>query len=74
MIDDTTLNPEPQQHVDTGWNEITRRYERIDLQKAGLAAGQRVLRLYWCESGQRYVTVPGASLYVVGPHGDLIPE
>lgn len=53
------------------FNETARGYEEIDLDEAELLPGQTVMRLFWCESAQRYVTIPGASQYVVNKDGDV---
>lgn len=75
MIDNATFEAgEHPPHIDTAFNEVTRRYEAIPLDEAELVTGQSIMRLFWCESGQRYVTIPGASLFVVNQQGKLILE
>jgi len=52
-------------------NEITRKYEEIDPDEAELFPGKTILKKYWCASVERFVTIPGASLYIVTHDGSL---
>lgn len=53
------------------YNEITRQYETIDPDEAELFPGQSVIRLFWCKAIEKFVTVPGASLYTVNASGEF---
>jgi ketosteroid isomerase-like protein len=55
----------------TMYNTETRRHEVVHLNEAELLPGETVVQMFWCESGKRYVTVPGASLYTVQADGTL---
>lgn len=47
------------------FNETTRKFEEINIDEAELLPGQKVIRRFWCNSDQRWVTVPGQSIYTV---------
>lgn len=53
------------------FNETTRKYEVIDLNEAELVPGQKVLKMFWCNTAERFVTVPGASIFQVNNNLDL---
>jgi hypothetical protein len=56
------------------FNPQTRKHEEIDPELAELVPGETVIRMFYCRSAQKFVTVPGASLYVVNADGDLVLE
>lgn len=56
------------------YNDLTRRYEDIDLDDAEILPGQTVVKLYWLNSAQTYATVPGASLYRMNANFELVLE
>lgn len=47
------------------FNETTRKYEVIDLDEAELLPGQTVVKFFYVPSDDKFVTVPGASLFTV---------
>lgn len=58
----------------TAYSETTRKFEQVDLDEAELVPGQKLLIKFWVPSDQKFVTVPGASLYTVTGNGDLVLE
>ncbi len=62
----------PQPTIWKAYNPLTRHYEEIDPDEAELLPGQTMLRMFWCQSAGRYLTVPGASLYAIDADSNLV--
>jgi hypothetical protein len=56
----------------TAKNPLTRKYEPVDVALAELPPGTRLIRAY--RADDRYVTIPGASLYIVSQDGQVVPN
>lgn len=52
------------------FNSYTRKCEEIDLNESELVAGMTLIRKFWSNTAG-WVTIPGASLYVVNADGDI---
>jgi hypothetical protein len=46
------------------FNELTKKFEEVD-QESELPIGQTLIKLFYIESVYQWVTIPGASSYVV---------
>jgi hypothetical protein len=51
-------------------NPVTRKYEAVDICLDELPPGTRIIRAY--RTDDKYVTIPGASLYVVNERGQIV--
>ena len=49
------------------FNRQAKRYETV----TDLQPGMSVVKMYWCKQAQKFVTVPGASLFKVNQTGEL---
>ena len=47
------------------FNPQTRKHDEIDLEVGELLPGETIVKLFYCRRANRYVTVPGASLFTV---------
>ncbi len=65
------MNGKRESHIWKACNEITRKMEEIDIEVSELYEGQSVYQMFWCESAQRYVSIPGATLHTV-KDGDVV--
>lgn len=54
------------------YNAITRKMETINLDEAEIVPGMRIVKMFWCQSANTYVSVPGASLFVVDANLQLV--
>lgn len=55
------------------YNSNTRKYEEIDVEVDELVEGMRIVRRFW-SNDCGFVTIPGASLYIVNKHGEMVLE
>ena len=55
------------------YNPQTRKYESIDIDEAELIPGMTLIAMYWSLYANKWVTVPGASLYIVNNDLNLEP-
>jgi hypothetical protein len=53
------------------FNPLTRRMQTIYLDEAEILEGEILIKMYWSRSIGKYVTIPGASLYLVNADLDL---
>lgn len=53
-------------------NPITRKYEEIDIETAELLPGQTAMKLYYCRSFDKYVTIPGDCIYRMNANYELV--
>ena len=44
------------------WNSTTRKFERVTSTDE-VEPNEMVMPMFWCESAQRYVTIPGTEVY-----------
>lgn len=51
------------------YNKQTRRYETINPAQA--QPDQTVVKMFWSKNAERFVTIPGASLYKVNASGQM---
>ena len=58
------------QTIFKAYNAMTRRMEKVT-PESELQPGQKVLRYYWCNSIDGWVTIPGASEFVVTDNFEL---
>ena len=43
--------------------------KHVTIDPANLIAGERFTKLFWCKSAKRYITIPGASGFIVADDG-----
>lgn len=56
----------------TARNPVTRKYEAVDIVLDELLPGTRLICAY--RADDRYVTIPGASLFIVDQSGQIVPN
>lgn len=54
------------------FNAVTRKYEEVDIDLGEFMEGDRVVKMFWCNSAKKYVTIPGCSLIVLTEQGWVI--
>ena len=66
-----------QQKPEIKWiarNPMTRKYETIDIEVAEILPGQTVMKLFYCNSFEKYVTIPGDCIYRMNKNNELVLE
>ncbi len=53
------------------FNQMTRKFEEVTAESE-LLPGQTVIRMFWCQSADRFVTVPGESEFKVNQSFELV--
>jgi hypothetical protein len=56
------------------YNPTTRTMETVDIEEMELAPGLRLIQMFWCERAKRFVTIPGASVFVVDANLNITPD
>lgn len=55
-------------------NPMTRKYATVDLVNDEFVTGQTVLKLFWCNSAEKYCTIPGDCIYRLNERNEWILE
>jgi hypothetical protein len=55
-------------------NPITRSYETADLVNDEFVTGQTVMKLFWCQSVEKYCTIPGDCIYRLSKGNEWVLE
>lgn len=61
-------------HQPEVWAVYCKPLKRMEqVTSSNVKPGQTVFRLFWTNSLQKFVTIPGASMFVVDDNGDFVP-